>query len=156
MLTIHLTRQIDSSVALRLRCPDALVFEGSINVLKFEIPPPYRHFDKFTKSWIILFEAAVELERYIGLMVAKYCADVLIEDEIQNGREETDQQKQNSSQRETGTSFERIRVISIGQAYAALYVTRDVPFEIVVEPKFEVEEFSRVANKQQNEFIPKF
>ncbi len=129
MLTIYLTRRADSSVSLRLSCPDSLTFQNSISALKFEIPPHCRSFDKFTKSWIIHLEAAIELERYVQMMVAKYCADVLIEDEA----EETDQRTKNSSGQKTeeGTPFERIRVISVRQAYAVLFVSREAPFEIV-------------------------
>lgn len=132
MLTIHLTRRSDSSVTLRLTCPDSQIFQNCISTLKFEIAPRFRSYDPLTKCWIILAEAAVELENYIQRMVARFCAAVVVEEEANPAREEYKEQgTKSSSEKEHGSPFERRYRMTFQRACATLFVTPGAPFEVI-------------------------
>ena len=136
MLTIHLTRRFDSSVALRLTCPEASIFQHSIGALKFEIPVQFRTYDPFSKCWIILSEAALELEKYIQRMVAKFCAEVVVDEEEESAREEyQERRKRKSSTKQDDeqqqSPFDRRRQMTFQHACATLFVTPGAPFEVI-------------------------
>ncbi len=141
MLTIYLTRRIDSSFALRISCPDSDIFQSSINSLKFVIPANARVYDRLSKCWIILAQAVVELESYLSTMTARFCADVVASAEAEsNAHEEYNERRQkkqsapddeHGQQQQRESPFDRRQKMTLQRAYATLFITANAPAEVI-------------------------
>lgn len=138
MLTIYLTRRVDSTIALKISCPDSDIFQSSINALKFLVPAPLRTYNRLAKCWIILSQATLELENYVSTMTSRFSADVITEEE-QSSEEKYEERRQDNSsdasrdkeEEQRGSLFDRRRKMTLGRAQATLFVTDDAPFEVV-------------------------
>ncbi len=137
MLTIHLTRRVDSTIALKISCPDADTFQSSINALKFLIPAPSRSYHRVAKCWIILASAARELETYLSTMIARFNADVITEEEQsseakhEEGRDDNSSEAGRDEEEQAWSPFDRRRKMTLGRAQATLFVAADAPIEVV-------------------------
>lgn len=135
MLTIHLTRRFDSTVALRLTCPDSQVFQDSVTALKFEITPRHRTYDPLAKYWIILSEAAAELEQYLQRMITRFSADVVVEvieeEEAKSARADFNERRKSSSKEQRQSLFDRRFEMTFQKACRTLFVTPTAPSEVI-------------------------
>ncbi len=137
MLTIHLTRRVDSTIALKISCPDSDIFQSSINALKFLIPAPSRSYHRVAKCWIILAPAARELENYLSTMSARFSADVISEEEQSSEAKYEERRHGHAAEagrdeeEQAASHFDRRRQMTLGRAQATLFVTADAPFEVV-------------------------
>lgn len=124
MLSIHLTQRDDDTCALRIKCADAEVFDLALKLLKTEVAPAHRRFDFPARCWVIAEAGAEQLERYLNLVEARWCADVLFEDEPATGAEY--EQGRSSSEHAICSGG-----MTIDEAYAALYIQAGAPDEVI-------------------------
>ena len=124
MLSIHLTQRDDDTCALRIKCADAEMFALALALFKAEVVPAHRRFDFRARCWAITEAGAEQLERYLDAVEARYCADVIVDDD----------EPTTGAADEQGGSGEHVICsgeMTIGKAYAALYVQAGAPVEVI-------------------------